>query len=243
MTAALAARPEAVEELVLSEGSEGNAALQEKAVAANITVRTIPRRELDLLLRDSRHQGVAARCPPPATRGDSWLAALLAEGGDPLLLVLDGVLDPHNLGACLRSADAAGAKAVIVPRSRTAPLSPLCCKAASGAAESVPLVAAANLVRSLETLKEAGLWLVGAEAEATEDFRQLEMGSGGLVLVLGGEGRGLRQLTRQRCDLLGRLPMAGQVPNLNVSVAVGICLFEAAHQRQANSAQRLSPST
>ena len=148
----------------------------------------------------------------------------------PLLLALDGVQDPHNLGACLRTADACGALAVIVPRDRAAQLTPAARKVAAGAAESTPVVPCTNLSRTLGLLKQAGVWAFGADAEAERDAREVDL-TGAAVLVLGAEGRGLRQLTRQSCDVLVRLPRLGTVESLNVSVAAGMLLYEAVRQR------------
>jgi 23S rRNA (guanosine2251-2'-O)-methyltransferase len=146
--------------------------------------------------------------------------------------VLDGVTDPHNLGACLRSADAAGVAAVIVPRDRAAGLTPVVRKVAAGAAESVPLVAVVNLARTLRELKERGLWLVGTADDASSTLYDVDL-TGPTVLVLGSEGEGMRRLTREACDQLVSIPMAGAVESLNVSVATGIALFEAVRQRRA----------
>ena len=148
----------------------------------------------------------------------------------PLLLVLDGVQDPHNLGACLRTADAAGASAVIVPRDRAAGLTPTVRKVASGAAETMPLIQVVNLARTLRWLKEREIWIVGADDQAPKSLFETHL-TGALALVLGAEGAGLRRLTRENCDLLVAIPMAGAVESLNVSVAAGVLLFEAARQR------------
>jgi 23S rRNA (guanosine2251-2'-O)-methyltransferase len=150
--------------------------------------------------------------------------------GPPFLLILDGVQDPHNLGACLRSADAAGVDAVILPKDRSAPLSATARKVACGAAETVPVIRVTNLARSLRAIRDAGVWLYGAAGDAQQSLYEADL-SGPLALVLGGEGRGLRRLTREHCDVLMAIPMAGSVSSLNVSVATGICLFEARRQR------------
>ena len=149
----------------------------------------------------------------------------------PLLLVLDGVTDPHNLGACLRSADAAGVAAVVAPRDRAAGLTPVVRKVAAGAAESVPFVAVVNLARTLRELKERGVWLVGTDDEAERTLYDVDM-TGPTAIVMGSEGEGLRRLTREACDELVRIPMGGAVESLNVSVAAGVALFEAVRQRQ-----------
>jgi 23S rRNA (guanosine2251-2'-O)-methyltransferase len=152
--------------------------------------------------------------------------------GPPLLLMLDGVTDPHNLGACLRTADAAGVQAVIIPKDKSASLNATVRKVACGAAEVIPLVAVTNLARTLEKLKKRGLWVVGTAGEAEQDVYDVDM-TGPTVLVMGAEGKGMRRLTRELCDFLVRLPMSGSVSSLNVSVATGVCLFEAVRQRRS----------
>ncbi|HLW23616.1 MAG TPA: 23S rRNA (guanosine(2251)-2'-O)-methyltransferase RlmB, partial [Steroidobacteraceae bacterium] len=150
----------------------------------------------------------------------------------PLLLVLDGVTDPHNLGACLRAADAAGAFALVIPKDRAAAVDGVVRKVAAGAAEFLPVVSVTNLARTLSMLKELGVWIVGTDATASQTLYEADLRRS-LALVLGAEGSGLRRLTRERCDFLVRIPMAGSVESLNVSVAAGIALFEAQRQRQA----------
>jgi 23S rRNA (guanosine2251-2'-O)-methyltransferase len=158
------------------------------------------------------------------------LAALDQVAGDPLLLVLDGVTDPHNLGACLRTADAAGAHALLIPKDRAATVDGVVRKVAAGAAEFTPVASVTNLARSLDALKERGIWVVGTDAEVPQTLYAADL-KRPLALVLGAEGVGMRRLTRERCDYLVRIPMAGQVESLNVSVAAGIVLFEARRQR------------
>lgn len=182
------------------------------------------------LLGDVVHQGVAAEIAPLPPWTEDGLLGALQSASAPLLLALDGVQDPHNLGACLRTADACGALAVIVPKDRAAQLTPAARKVAAGAAETTPVVAVTNLVRTLKLLKEAGLWVVGADAAADKSADAVDL-KGPVVLVLGAEGAGLRQLTRQNCDFLARLPQLGAVESLNVSVAAGMLLYEAARQR------------
>lgn len=197
-----------------------------------IAVHRSSPRALDRLSGQGRHQGVVAgyrAAAPPAPALD--LARLLASAPGPvLLLVLDGVQDPHNLGACLRTADAAGADAVVVPRQRAVGLTPGVRKAAAGAAESVPLVQVTNLARSLGEMREAGVRVVGASGEAPRSLFEADL-RGSLALVLGGEERGLRRLTREQCEALVRIPTAGHTHTLNVSVVAGVCLFEALRQR------------
>ncbi len=179
------------------------------------------------------HQGVALRCSPLQSQDEHFLRALLEQhDGKLLLLVLDGVTDPHNLGACLRSADAAAAQAVIVPADKSASLTPAVRKVASGAAETTPLVVVKNLARCIENLQKAGVWVMGASADAPQSLYDLDL-VGNTALVLGAEGSGLRRLTRERCDSLFAIPMQGSVESLNVSVAAGISLFEARRQRLA----------
>jgi len=180
---------------------------------------------------DVVHQGVAARIVPLAPWREDALLEAVAATRDPLVLALDGVQDPHNLGACLRSADACGVLAVVVPRDRAVQLTPAARKVAAGAAETTPVAVVTNLARTLRLLKDAGLWVVGADAEAPLPASRVDL-TGGRVLVLGAEGAGLRQLTRQTCDHRVSLPQLGAVESLNVSVAAGMLLYEAVRQRQ-----------
>jgi 23S rRNA (guanosine2251-2'-O)-methyltransferase len=175
------------------------------------------------------HQGVAARVEPmvAAHSLDDLLDALQEP---PLLLVLDGVTDPHNLGACLRVADGAGVHAVIAPKDHAAGINATVAKVASGAAETVPYFMVTNLARTLGELKERSIWCIGTAGEADKSIYQVEM-KGPVALVLGAEGTGMRQLTRKTCDELVHIPMCGAVESLNVSVASGVCLYEARRQR------------
>lgn len=196
----------------------------------NLRVMQLERTRLDGMAGNGRHQGVLARVvdtPMPYRDIHDVLESL---DEPPFLLVLDGVEDPHNLGACLRVADAMGVHAVIAPKDRAAGLNATVRKVACGAAESVPFIAVTNLARTLRELKDAGIWLVGAAAEAEEDLFSAKL-SGPIALVLGAEGTGLRRLTSETCDTLVRIPMFGSVESLNVSVASGICLFETRRQR------------
>ncbi len=201
---------------------------------AGVPLRESGRQALDRMAGGAAHQGIVARARLPSALGEGALDELLgALEGPPLLLVLDGVQDPRNLGACLRSADAAGAHAVIAPRDRAAGLTPTACKVASGAAESVPFIQVTNLARTLRHLRQAwGIRVVGTAGEAETLLYETDL-TGPLALVMGGEEKGLRRLTREQCDALARLPMAGRVESLNVSVAAGIALFEAVRQRGA----------
>ncbi|MGF1693728.1 23S rRNA (guanosine(2251)-2'-O)-methyltransferase RlmB [Photobacterium kagoshimensis] len=197
-----------------------------------ITVQQAGRKALDDKAKGASHQGVIARVKAGKQYNENDLDTILAGKENPLLLVLDGVTDPHNLGACLRNADAAGAVAVIVPKDRSAQLNGTASKVACGAAEVVPLVRVTNLARTLRALQEHGVWVVGTAGEATHDVYQSKL-TGPLAIVMGAEGDGMRRLTRETCDDLIKIPMAGTVSSLNVSVATGICLFEAVRQRQS----------
>ncbi|MEA3275029.1 MAG: 23S rRNA (guanosine(2251)-2'-O)-methyltransferase RlmB [Pseudomonadota bacterium] len=198
---------------------------------ARITVRQVERDELDQVAAGVNHQGALAWVRTPAARSEQELTGILASAhGPPLLLILDGVQDPRNLGACLRTADAAGVHALIAPKDNAVGLTPVVCKVASGAAETVPYVQVTNLARAMDRLKEQGIWLIGTAGEAESGLFETDL-SCALGLVMGGEGKGLRRLTREHCDLLVRLPMHGRVESLNVSVATGICLYEALRQR------------
>lgn len=204
-------------------------------IAENADVRSmqVERSRLDGLAGSHRHQGVIARvvdAPLPYKDIHDILDSDLNE--PPLFLILDGVEDPHNLGACLRVADAMGVHAVIAPKDRAAGLSATVRKVASGAAETVPFIAVTNLARTMRELKEAGVTLVGTTAEAKQDLFSVQL-QGPLGIVLGAEGSGMRRLTTETCDMLVSIPMFGAVESLNVSVASGICLYEARRQRNA----------
>jgi 23S rRNA (guanosine2251-2'-O)-methyltransferase len=226
--------PERVRRVLLAGGKETSrlAEIRTLAARAGLQVVTVEEAALDKLAEGGRHQGVAAEVAPRAGDPETQLEeALDAAGETPLLLVLDGVQDPHNLGACLRSADAAGVAAVIVPRDRAAGMTPVVRKVAAGAAETVPLVAVVNLARTLRELKQRGIWLVGTDDSAEKPLFDADL-KGPVALVLGSEGEGLRRLTRECCDQLVAIPMAGAVESLNVSVAAGVVLFEAVRQRR-----------
>ena len=207
-------------------------AIDELARRHKLPIQRVDQHALKQQLGDVAHQGVAADITPmpPGTEDD--LIAALENAKNPLILVLDGVQDPHNLGACLRTADACGALAVVVPRDRAAQVTPTVRKVAVGAAETTPVVPVTNLVRTLKLLKEAGLWVVGADAEGAKLAQEVDL-TGGIVLAMGAEGSGLRHLTRQTCDWMVRLPQLGAVESLNVSVAAGMLLYEAVRQRIA----------
>lgn len=201
----------------------------------DVPVRKVERRVLDSLVPDAAHQGVVARYVGPPPRGDAELSRFLdALDEPPFLLILDQVQDPHNLGACMRSAEAAGVDALIAPRDRAVGMTPAVYKVASGAAERLPFFQVTNLARVLRDLKARGIWLIGAAGEAEATLYDADM-TGALGIVMGAEGTGMRRLTREACDAVVRIPMRGEVESLNVSAACAVMLFEAVRQRFAIS--------
>ncbi len=234
---ALLQRGETPRELWVQEGDATArlAELVEQVRAGGCRVRNQPREVLDELAREASHQGIVAFAAPLAFESEASLWFKLEawpHEAPPLLLVLDGVTDVHNFGACLRSADAAGVHGVIVPKDKSAPLNATVRKVACGAAESVPAYQVVNLARALARLKEFGVWITGTAGEAETMLFDADL-TGPTALVMGAEGKGMRRLTREACDGLVKLPMTGSVSSLNVSVATGICLFEAVRQRGA----------
>jgi 23S rRNA (guanosine2251-2'-O)-methyltransferase len=232
---ALSNDAERIRELLVENGQRNARVheLAERAKALHIPVHHRPREQLDKVAGEARHQGVVARyeAPPMAHEGD--LPELLEQAGaEALVLVLDGVTDPHNLGACLRSAAAAKVTAVVVPKDRAVGLTPVVRRASAGGADRVPLIAATNLARALRTLKDAGVWITGLAGETDTSIYDIDL-KGPVALVLGSEGEGMRRLTRETCDFLARIPMPGAMESLNVSVATGVVLFEALRQRSA----------
>ena len=234
--------PKSVQRLWVQQGREDKriASLVQLANNQGVPVARQPRQDLDGMV-NGRHQGVVAEAvnAPPvhgeAAQPNLWseadlLRAVDNKDGPMLILVLDGVTDPHNLGACLRSADAAGVDAVVVPKDKSADLNPTTRKVACGAAEVVPFVKVTNLSRTLKALQERGVWLYGTAGESDKSIYDSDL-KVSLALVMGAEGVGLRRLTREQCDYLVHLPMGGSVGSLNVSVATGVCLFEAVRQR------------
>lgn len=230
VTAVLCRRAQDVQALHVA-GRGGLDELLARAAMAGVRVCQDSRQALDERLPGCNHQGVAALCLPARPLPESALPELLAAAALPLLLVLDGVTDPHNLGACLRTAEAAGVTAVIVPKDRAVGLTPVVRKVSCGASERLPLVQVTNLARCLQQLQQAGLWVAGAAGEAEESLYGRNL-TGPLALVMGAEGRGLRRLTRETCDFLLAIPMQGDAGSLNVSVATGVALFEVVRQRQ-----------
>jgi 23S rRNA (guanosine2251-2'-O)-methyltransferase len=207
--------------------------LRAEAQQTGLSLRQVTREELDNLVTD-RHQGVVAIMARAKRPLDEAQLLAKIEGADRpvLILVLDGVTDPHNLGACLRSADAAGVTAVVTPKDKAVGLTPVVRKVASGAAETIDLVTVTNLARCLKSLQDKGVWIVGTDDAADTTLYQQDL-TGPLAIVMGSEGSGLRRLTRDCCDFLVSIPMAGELSSLNVSVATGVTLFEALRQRQS----------
>jgi 23S rRNA (guanosine2251-2'-O)-methyltransferase len=230
--------PERLLELWIVEPrqDERTRSLRQRAAVAGIRIQAGSTQSLGKLVGDVTHQGAVAVVRPLKPWDERELVAEISKiaaspgGRLPLLLVLDGVTDPHNLGACLRTADAAGALAVVIPKDRSAAVDGVVRKVAAGAAEFVPVATVTNLVRTLGGLKEQGIWVVGTDGEATQTLYGADLNRP-LALVLGAEGGGMRRLTREACDFVVRIPMAGQVESLNVSVAAGVALFEACRQR------------
>lgn len=232
VTAKLRHDPDGVREIYLATGRQDGRArdLAQLAESRGVRVVTLDTARLDGMTGQARHQGVAAK----VSAQQKYVTVNDVLDGleePPLLLVLDGVTDPHNLGACLRVADAVGAHAVVAPKDRACGLNATAIKVASGAADTVPYIVVTNLARSLREMQERGIWTIGAAGDATKDIYAIEQ-KGALAWVLGAEGEGLRRLTRDTCDELAKIPMFGAVESLNVSVASGICLFEARRQRR-----------
>jgi 23S rRNA (guanosine2251-2'-O)-methyltransferase len=229
--ARLRADPASVVELFVDE-TRNDARIRDLATTAErggVKVMRVPTKRLDGFYGGGRHQGVVARIE--MKRATDTLDEILGEIEHPLLLVLDGVTDPHNLGACLRVANAASAHAVVAPKDRAAGITPAVSKVASGAAESTPYIMVTNLARTLSDLKERNVWIVGADERAEQTLYQANLPES-IAWVLGAEGEGMRRLTRESCDLLVRIPMAGDVASLNVSVSAGVCLFESVRRRK-----------
>jgi len=229
--ARLRADPSSVVEVFLDESRNDGRGKDLAALAERSGVRLlrVPTKRLDGFYGGGRHQGVVARVEVKSLSHS--IDEIVENVAKPLLLVLDGVTDPHNLGACLRVANAAGAHAVIAPKDRAAGISPAVSKVASGAAEVTPYVMVTNLARTLAELKERNIWIVGADERAEKTLYQADLPES-IAWVLGAEGEGMRRLTRESCDLLVRIPMSGEVESLNVSVSAGVCLFESVRRRK-----------
>ncbi len=203
----------------------------ELAQKNKLSYKTLNKNDLNKLIgEDKNHQGVIAECKPAKEMSEAQLIALVKNTKSAVILILDGVQDPHNLGACLRSANAFGVTAMIIPKDRAARLTEVAKKAASGAAEITPLVTVTNLHRIIKQLQEAGVWFVGLDSDATLNISAVDM-TGSIGIIMGGEGQGMRRLTRECCDYLAQIPMCGNVESLNVSVATGVSLYEMQRQR------------
>ena len=230
--AVLKREPERLQQVWIQTGRQDKRAkfITESLDSLGVRWKVVHRKELDERVAGV-HQGIVAAVEASTEwTEDDLLAQLAASNQPPFLLVLDGVTDPHNLGACMRTADAAGVQAVVVPKDKSATLTPVVRKVACGAAETVPFVRVTNLARFLREIKEQGVWLIGTAGEADATLYQADF-NGPVALVMGAEGKGMRRLTREHCDQLINIPMQGHVDSLNVSVATGVCLYEAVRQR------------
>jgi 23S rRNA (guanosine2251-2'-O)-methyltransferase len=230
----LRADPSSVLEIFLDE-TRNDARAKDLVAAAErskVHLMRVPTKRLDGFYGGGRHQGVVARVQ--VGNAADTLDEVLEAVQTPMLLVLDGVTDPHNLGACLRVANAAGAHAVVAPKDRAAGITPTVSKVASGAAEATPYLMVTNLARTLAELKERNIWIVGADERAEKSLYEADLPES-IAWVLGAEGDGMRRLTRESCDLLVKIPMRGEVESLNVSVSAGICLYESVRRRRSRS--------
>ncbi len=207
--------------------------LLKQAAQHDIVIHTVAKKTLDKLTSNGRHQNIVVRCKPLPVKNKATLEEILTQlTVPPFLIVLDEIQDPHNLGACLRTAEASGVHAVIVPENRACKLTSIVRMVATGAAENVPLIQVTNLARTMNWLKEQGIWLVGADENGQASIFETKL-TGPLALVLGSEGNGMRHLTKETCDMTSSIPMFGKVKSLNISVATGIFLYEAVRQRIA----------
>ncbi|MDY0021947.1 23S rRNA (guanosine(2251)-2'-O)-methyltransferase RlmB [Arenimonas caeni] len=224
---------EHVREVLLEAGSKNPriTEIEETARRRDVPVRRVPLQSLEGIAGGLRHQGAVARYEAAKATDEKELPGLVeAADGKALVLVLDGVQDPHNLGACLRTAAAAGVTAVVIPKDKAAPVNATVRKTSAGAADRIPVVSVTNLARTLKRLQELGVWIYGLDGEAPATIHATDL-KGNIALVMGGEGEGMRRLTRETCDGLVRIPMPGEMESLNVSVATGIALFEVVRQR------------
>ncbi len=226
-----------VNRLLVAEGSPAGslAEILARARAQGVIVETVTRSRLDAIAAGYRHQGVLAYAAPvPYADLDELLDTAAAQDSPPFLLLLDGIEDPQNLGAILRTADAAGVSGVIIPKRRSCPLSAAVAKTSAGAVEYVPVARAANLVQTIGRLKERGYWVAGADMTGRAEYYEADL-TGALALVIGGEGKGLSRLVKEKCDFLVRLPMMGRINSLNASVAAAVLMYEAVRQRRKAS--------
>ena len=224
--------PERFQEVFILKGREDKRLMPliHALEAQGVVIQLANRQFLDEKSEGAVHQGIIARVKPGRQYQENDLPDLIAELENPFFLILDGVTDPHNLGACLRSADAAGVHAVIAPKDKAVGINATVAKVASGAAEHVPYIMVTNLARTLREIKEYDIWVVGTDDQAETSLYQTQV-AGPIAWVMGAEGEGMRRLTREHCDELVNIPMAGSVSSLNVSVASGVCLFETVRQR------------
>ncbi|ASG65247.1 23S rRNA (guanosine(2251)-2'-O)-methyltransferase RlmB [Idiomarina piscisalsi] len=228
--------PDRLVELYVSKERQDDAVKEivNECYATGIRPQWVPKQALEKRSEGGNHQGVVATVHSPPTLTEHDLLPLIDNSEtSSLFLVLDGVTDPHNLGACLRTADAAGVTGVIVPKDKSAQITPTVRKVASGAAEHVPLIVVTNLARTLRDLQEQGVWVYGTAGEATKSVYDIDF-RGSVAIVMGAEGKGMRRITRETCDELIAIPLSGSVSSLNVSVASGVCLFEVVRQRSGS---------
>lgn len=237
VAAVLENEPERILDLMIAKGRDDDRINKVVSLArkSGISVQFVHRKTLDEKSKGEQNQGLLARAKPARVMNEGDLDSILERvqntaNTQAFFLVLDGVTDPHNLGACIRNADAAGVQALIVPKDNAVGITPVVRKVAVGAAETVPLIQVTNLARTLKHLQQEGVWVVGTAGEADQLIYDCKM-DGPIALVMGAEGKGMRRLTRETCDELVKLPMAGSVSSLNVSVATGICLFDIVRQR------------
>lgn len=224
---------EHVREILIEAGAKNPrlVEIEERARQLDISVRKVNSQAIGGVAGDLRHQGVVARYEAAKSLEESELVPLIeAADGKALVLVLDGVQDPHNLGACLRSAAAAGVTAVVIPKDKAAPINATVRKTSAGAADRIAIFSVTNLARTLRSIKDAGVWVYGLDGAATSSIHQIDF-KGNVALVMGGEADGMRRLTREHCDGLVKIPMPGEMESLNVSVATGVALFEVVRQR------------
>lgn len=243
VTAVLENEPERILDIMIAKGRNDDRinTIVNLARANGVSVQFVHRKTLDDKSEGEQNQGLLARAKAARVKDEADLDKIIddlekqsvsANAKIPFFLVLDGVTDPHNLGACIRNADAAGVQAIIVPKDNAVGITPVVRKVAVGAAETVPLIQVTNLARTLKHMQQKGIWVIGTAGEAQQLIYDCKM-TGPVALVMGAEGKGMRRLTRETCDELVKLPMAGAVSSLNVSVATGICLFEIVRQRSS----------
>jgi len=227
-----------IEEILLQDNYKKNRNLTSifnTAKEHRIKVTAVPRKQLDDLCSKANHQGVVCLTRKPLNQySENDLKSILENiDGQPLLLILDQITDPHNLGACLRTAAAAGVQAVIAPKDGSASLTPVAAKISCGAADTLPYVQVTNLSRTMKMLQERGIWITGTSLDANTNIYQADF-KGAVAIVIGGEGSGMRRLVKENCDFLAKIPIPGEMESLNASVAAGVCLFEAVRQRSAS---------